>query len=162
MPSAPTTAQLWLTNNALGELLGWAELSYPLETGGILIGYRAAESIVVTHVVGPGPNAVHHRTRFVPDHDFHVTESARVFHESHGCSAYLGDWHTHPDGRPLLSALDRMTLESIACDERAQCSEPVMLLFAGKPGAWRWSIFQLKSLPIGRKTRGVTLALWDP
>lgn len=38
----------------------------PLETGGILVGYRSHTAIAVTHIIGPGPGATHESTAFEP------------------------------------------------------------------------------------------------
>ena len=105
---------------------------YPLETGGVLMGYvdRRAAAVVVTHVVGPGPGAVHERTAFSPDQEWHESEVARLYAESGRTCTYLGDWHTHPDGQPVLSSADRATLRTIARSPEARCQRPLILIAA--------------------------------
>src|SRR5205823_8721378 len=58
----------------------------------------SARALVVTSAVGPGPGAVHERARFVPDHEYHYGELARLYADSVRRLQYLRDWHTHPDG----------------------------------------------------------------
>lgn len=87
---------------------------YPLETGGALTEYIAENGEpVVQHIVGPRPSAQHKRHRFRPDHDWQRRRLDEIFETSSGRAVYLGDWHTHPDGSPRMSWLDRRTLRGI-------------------------------------------------
>jgi len=63
--------------------------------------------VVVTHVIGPGPAAVHKRTAFLADREFHDQALASLWQKSQGMIRYIGDWHTHPGGSPRLSHLDK-------------------------------------------------------
>ena len=50
--------------------------AHPMETGGLLIGYRGPhETAVVTRIVGPGLGAIGRADSFEPDYDFQ--EAAR-------------------------------------------------------------------------------------
>jgi integrative and conjugative element protein (TIGR02256 family) len=102
--------------------------SLPNETGGILLGYWSVSSnaAVVTNVLGPGPAADHRPMSFSPDADFQVGEIARVFNASGGVQTYLGDWHTHPNGRAYLSGRDIATLRTIAEYPEADLPFPLM------------------------------------
>ena len=116
-----------------------ADARHPLETGGVLVGYRVRETeIVITAASGPGPQAVHAPTRFKPDHDHQVEWIAARYAASDGIESYLGDWHTHPGAKLAEpSWTDRRAATSIAnCDE-ARADRPVMVIMAGEPGAWR-------------------------
>ena len=70
--------------------------------------------------IGPGPAAVHAARRFAPDADYHEHEVARRYEASGRVDGYLGDWHTHPLGRPRLSRADRRTLRLIARSSAAR------------------------------------------
>src|SRR3546814_3430816 len=60
---------LWISNVALGAMVAEADRKFPLETGGILVGYFAENGDpVVCAAIGPGPHAIHWRKRFTPDH----------------------------------------------------------------------------------------------
>lgn len=116
------------------DIVAEADRMQPLETGGILLGYRAEEGreFVVTHIVGPGPKAIHKRARFVPDHHYQFAEITRLYAEqprweSHALT-YLGDWHTHPGNFSYLSGQDKATLRLIAVTKSARAPEPVMLI----------------------------------
>jgi integrative and conjugative element protein (TIGR02256 family) len=126
--------------------------------GGVIAGYWNGNSAVITECVGPGTEATHHSTFFIPDHQFHIREIERIYAASNGRDVYLGDWHSHPAGPATLSALDKLTLQSIAKDKDAQCPRPVMLLFAEAGFAWSIHAFTLadprwmrprKVLPMG-------------
>lgn len=143
MTSAPTTSTLWIPERLAVELLAWAEEWRPLEVGGVLAGYWNGESAVVTDIVGPGPNARHSRTRFLPDHAFHETRIDEIYDASEGASVYLGDWHTHPEGPPALSYLDKRTLRSVGNDADAHCPMPIMVLAAWSSGSWTLQSFTL-------------------
>jgi integrative and conjugative element protein (TIGR02256 family) len=114
----------------------------PAETGGVLLGYWVEEGgePVVTHAIGPGPEAVHERTRFIPDDEYQYAEIARLYRESGRRLSYLGDWHTHPGGAAYLSRNDRATLRRIASYAAARAPRPVMLILAPgpnwEPSAW--------------------------
>lgn len=133
---------VWLSQPALAQMVDEASAKAPFETGGILIGYRGEGSRepVITHVIGPGPLAIHERTAFLPDQHFHVERVKEIYHQSDRRLSYLGDWHTHPDGTAHLSARDKATLLKIAQSEKARAPQPVMLVLAPgpiwSPNAW--------------------------
>lgn len=115
----------------------------PAETGGVLMGYRTevADERVATHVIGPGPNAIHEGMRFVPDHDYQLAEITRLYEMSGRRLVYLGDWHSHPGAEGYLSDKDLETLNRIARSRTARVEKPVMLVMAGRNGwePFAWS-----------------------
>lgn len=133
---------IWLSARVLTALVAEADKSAPLETGGILLGFWAEENSepVVLEMLGPGPNAIHERYRFVPDHEHQTAEIERLYHDSGRRLHYLGDWHTHPGGSATLSKSDRATLRQIAAEPAARAPMPTMLILAPgpswKPSAW--------------------------
>jgi integrative and conjugative element protein (TIGR02256 family) len=142
-----TTA--WMRDAAVDLMLEEATRRAPNETGGVLMGYadRHGHSFLVENAVGPGPQAAHSRTRFLPDHDFHESEIARIYEESGRRITYLGDWHTHPQGSGHLSHRDLKTLASIAADSRARAPIPLMTILAGL----EWSLFVWKGELVQRR-----------
>lgn len=139
---------VWLPRAILYALQEEADRTAPNETGGLLLGYWARPpgradlggEAVVTAVVGPGPAAVHSGLSFVPDYDYQERELARLYAESERRWAYLGDWHSHPDGPGVLSDRDVATLSRIARDPEARAPYPLMAILAGGtpwvPHAW--------------------------
>lgn len=120
-----------------------ADMAYPLETGGVLVGYVAASGEPVAHaVIGAGPKARHAPARFEPDHLWQCEQLDALFTGSSGQWVYLGDWHTHPDGQPKMSRLDRRTLRRIATHSEAGITRPLMLIVAGSSGAWMPAVYR--------------------
>lgn len=139
--------QVWIWRNVLDLIQREAEYKSPLETGGLLIGYRSVDDdhVVVTDMVGPGPNAKHWKWTYRPDYDFHRKEISRIFDEDGGMHTYLGDWHSHPTASPYLSTLDKRALRNIARFPDNYIDRPIMLIVGRGidgdwvPGVWRIS-----------------------
>ncbi len=130
---------LWVSAAAIRGLVDQANRAYPLETGGVLVGYFADNGEpVVLNAVGPGPAATHRRYRFLPDHAWQCEQLDFLFEQSKGALTYMGDWHTHPNGIPRMSWLDRRTLRSIARHPDAKVPRPLMLIGGGSPQNWDW------------------------
>lgn len=86
----PNKPVLWVSENAYAEMLKLAQHHYPLETGGMLMGYEAEDStVVVTKIIGPGPNAKHGRFRFIPDGVYQQSELENHFWATDGRETYL-------------------------------------------------------------------------
>ena len=123
-------------------MLSEARTRYPLETGGVLMGYWSLgyTALVITASTGPGPKAIHKKTEFIPDSDFHEAEISRFYIQSGRIHTYLGDWHTHPDGICHLSSKDRATLKRISRYKAARAPVPIMGILAGSSdwqlGVW--------------------------
>jgi integrative and conjugative element protein (TIGR02256 family) len=115
----------WIQRQALDDLLSEAR-GWPLrETGGALLGRRESELAVVEEVLGPGPHASHGFRHFEPDAKWQLREGERIYAESGRTVAYLGDWHTHPHGRPHPSSQDHRTAEMIATTTGFRAPRPV-------------------------------------
>jgi integrative and conjugative element protein (TIGR02256 family) len=133
-------SHIWISDAAFYELIVEADRTYPLETGGVLVGYFADNGEpVIGAVVGPGPDAVHRPTRFLPDHSWQCGQLDELFARSSGALAYIGDWHTHPNGSPQMSWLDKRTLRRIAKHTPALIQKPLMLIGGGRPANWLWN-----------------------
>jgi integrative and conjugative element protein (TIGR02256 family) len=105
-----------------------SERRYPSETGGVLVGHVDGDGrTVVIAVIGPGPNALHSRSRFQRDGDYAQTEVDRLHHASDGRDDYLGEWHSHPDvGGP--SYIDGGSMSWISNNPRYRRHEPVLII----------------------------------
>ena len=125
----------WLYESVLDEIHIESQKVFPLETGGILIGYWGSRGNtlqpVVTQVIGPGPRARHSQNRFSPDYDYQEIEVAKRYASSGRVETYLGDWHTHPNGSPNLSWTDKRTLKRIAKNPSNRATIPLMLVVGG-------------------------------
>jgi integrative and conjugative element protein (TIGR02256 family) len=134
-----TAARLWLARDALDAMVAEARRTEPLESGGVLLGWRGErdEEIAVVGVLGPGPRALHRRSRFSPDTGWQRREIARVYEASGRTVSYLGDWHSHPGGGETPSRRDQRTARRIARARSARVKRPVMLILSGAGERWR-------------------------
>lgn len=157
MPTAPIISACWLSRHLRDQLTELASQWHPNEVGGILAGYVNDGAAVVTEIVGPGPDALHRSSTFLPDHAYHVQEMQRIYAASHGVHGYLGDWHTHPNGAARLSALDKRTLRAIGRDPDALCPQPIMLLLSNGPAEWQVNAFTLTEQTLFRSRRVIEI-----
>jgi integrative and conjugative element protein (TIGR02256 family) len=118
----------------------------PDETGGILLGYEASGSdeVVITHLVGPGPNFEASSSHFDPDGEWQEKEVARIYAESGRHATYLGDWHSHPKGAARPSRKDQRTARSIAEFRDARMPHPLMLIVATNETGFRLAAFRYR------------------
>lgn len=144
---------IWLVRQALDVMLNEASSRHPLETGGVLLGWRAGEDKVVVDVLGPGPQALHGRYRFLPDHDWQIEQIHKRFASSNRDIDYLGDWHCHPDGVAVMSAEDQSTLRRIS----RRVPEPIMIILAGKFDVDGWSM----GCWVGLRQRGLIRSCFE-
>lgn len=148
---------LWWESTPWREMLTEASGRDLLETGGVLLGWRNRADVVVSHVVGPGPGAQHERTTFHPDSAWQDERIAELYEFSGRRLEYLGDWHTHPGGRPWPSRRDERTLRHIAASAEARCPDPVMVILgsatADEASAWKIGAFVLRDGPRWRPWR---------
>jgi integrative and conjugative element protein (TIGR02256 family) len=138
----------WVHRRVSEQLVNEAERAFPFETGGVLMGYWAKEylEVVITHIIGPGQDAKHSASGFVPDYSFQDAEIERVYEESHRLSTYLGDWHTHPLASCRPSFKDKRTLHRIAMCSDARCAVPLMVILGGgKDRKWLLQIWKYRS-----------------
>jgi len=124
--------RLTILSTALATLLtdGWA--TWPMETGGLLLGHRANHhglDAVAVRVIGPGPKARHERYGFEPDATWQAEQVAIAWTQDSALE-YLGDWHTHPAGTTRFSPLDHATARTIAAAPLARQPKPIMVVAA--------------------------------
>lgn len=131
---------VWLPAAARSGMADEADARAPLETGGVLLGYVATvgDSVeaVVEDVVGPGPDALHGRSRFIPDGPWQRQHILRAFRDSGGVITYLGDWHTHPCGSGAASPLDLGTGRRIARRRRSRTRHPLVVIMHSPDELW--------------------------
>lgn len=130
---------IWIAACALAEIELDAQRSAHHETGGVLAGYHAGDgsrATIVTHVLGPGPGARHAKSRFEPDSAWQEQQIAELYERSGRVTTYLGDWHSHPHGRPRPSPLDHKTARTIATTHSARSPRPLMVIIGWRRDAW--------------------------
>jgi integrative and conjugative element protein (TIGR02256 family) len=116
----------------LDDVLRQCERSYPMETGGILIGHYSADLTLaqVTDVVpAPGDST---SKRFSFERGIRGLQSVlqRLWAER---KYYLGEWHFHPGNSPQPSSTDFEQMRRISTSGGYHCPEPVILVVGGTP-----------------------------
>jgi integrative and conjugative element protein (TIGR02256 family) len=121
---------LFVLSSVLEKIKLESSLFLMRETGGIIIGYRTKGlDIIITHVSGPGPKAIHSLYNFDIDHEYAQQALDHIFAETEGGLSFLGDWHTHPLMSTSLSGRDKITLKDIASNESFMCEKPLAIVF---------------------------------
>lgn len=142
----------WVSKSLIARLVQEADDALPDETGGALVGYWAADDVVVTQLISGGPKAAHGRDFFEPDWEFQQAQIDCYYARSGRLHTYLGDWHSHPSGLLRLSRRDRRTLRLIANHPDARAPNALMLLLADdggwEVGVWRVDRSRCFSSPI--------------
>jgi integrative and conjugative element protein (TIGR02256 family) len=116
------------------ETIEWECRKYPdTETGGILVGYKDAGQVTVTHATGSGPKAersAHHFTKDTP-----YLQSVLNLLGHYYQVDYLGVWHKHPQAMPFPSGGDILSAMEEVRDQDMMLEElltPICLLDEGK------------------------------
>lgn len=148
---------LWIAELDVMAMQREAQAFAPKETGGVLVGYRARNTeMVVTAVVGPGPNATHELERFIPDTTYQQDEISRLYADSGRMVEYLGDWHSHPGHNTQLSPQDVRTLRSIAAAPQARQPEPIMVIL-GPRVPWAFAVWQWRRCRLPMRSPVISL-----
>ena len=93
------TAGILIARAALDIVLTAGDESLPLETGGILLGFRASDVIVATRaLVVPDPRSSRHSYLLHGRRAQTLMATAR--NETPAVVGYVGEWHTHPADVP--------------------------------------------------------------
>lgn len=126
-----------------------ADDKFPLETGGTFMGWWSnPQTAVVTAMIGPGPGALHERSRFQPDQEWQLKQIADHYERSSRRETYLGDWHSHPGAsNGALSWVDRGVLRRIIATQDARCSIPLMMILWGTPETWKLAAWRAQIVP---------------
>jgi integrative and conjugative element protein (TIGR02256 family) len=102
-----------------------------IETGGVLAGYIDSDgNAVITQASGPGPKAIHTRTRFEKDIEYCQNFLDDLFESSSGKTVYVGEWHSHPEEDNTPSGIDIKSLSDIALQKEYLTVSPVMIIFS--------------------------------
>ena len=140
--------QVWVHEAVVTGIRDDVNRYYPLESGGVLLGYLSSADAVITGFADGGPCAIRNRNSFIPDQQYHIDSVARVYQASGYQTIYLGDWHSHPDGPLALSWRDRRTLRRIATYGEARIPTPLVMIIGGK-GDWILAVWTVRRAAFG-------------
>lgn len=159
---------VWFSVPVIQALLEESQGKLPSETGGLLMGYWAADGqqSVVTEIVGPGPRAFHFRHQFVPDYEYQEEGLAGIYNQSGGLTTYLGDWHSHGKAPPWLSRKDKYALYAIAAEPMSRAPRALMAIVGGHPDwevrAWEYAGTVLPRLTYRWSSSPCRIPFWKP
>lgn len=106
--------------------------AHPIEeTGGVLVGFRTPVSLVVTHVSGPGPGAIHLPFSIQFDEDY-CLEKVKQFQRQGKYLRYIGDWHSHPFSKLKPSKVDQHSF-SLKSLTHYHTTFPLMVITGPEP-----------------------------
>ena len=100
---------------------------YPHECGGIFVGRIENNTAVIEKVMTP-MRIISSPMIFKRVASFLNKCLVKVFNQSNGQTLYLGEWHSHPDGRPLPSHKDFIAMKRIAFSESVRIQTPILLI----------------------------------
>lgn len=126
--------------SAAATIAAHAESAGPVETGGLLLGWRRRDLdvIVVTEATGPGRNARRSRFGLVLDVQDLQAVVDQAWERSEETVTYLGDWHLHHEAEPRPSPIDRRSVREVSEDARIGVSQPLLMIIGEPPdGHWR-------------------------
>jgi integrative and conjugative element protein (TIGR02256 family) len=122
--------KVWLEMKLYRHIISESRKFSPLETGGMLIGYKDIyKNLVITNLIEAGPNALRFDNMFMPDGKYQQNELSKIFIETNGVHTFLGDWHSHPNSSAYMSELDLKTIKEIANSKAARTPNPIFLIF---------------------------------
>ena len=76
------------------------------EAGGVLLGKRRGDNIELCLATAPTTHDQRARSFFTRLPRIHQEIVDRLWVETHGEIAYVGEWHTHPEKEPQPSSID--------------------------------------------------------
>jgi integrative and conjugative element protein (TIGR02256 family) len=122
-----------LPDDLLNTMKTLAYEAMPNETGGTLVGYYSEDRRVafVTQVLVAKTGARRERSGFFRPPDSVDDQLKKVLKESKSRTYFLGDWHSHPIGKPSPSSVDLGTLRGLARSPSVATDTPIMIIVGG-------------------------------
>jgi integrative and conjugative element protein (TIGR02256 family) len=98
------------------------------EAGGILLGKVYEDSIIIDTVSTPSIEDKSGRYFFERNVKKAQEIVRRSWNESGGERIYLGEWHTHPEGKPIASTDDKKLIKNMLHESRMEINFLIMLI----------------------------------
>lgn len=114
----------------------------PTETGGVMVGYFdiPRESLYVVDVLPAPPDSIEHSAAFIRGYSGLQAQMKQITERTGGQVAYVGEWHSHPDGAGLgMSDDDKELLATIADDMRVD-GRPGVIMIVGSATQVRFHV----------------------
>lgn len=134
--------EIRLSQEALNSMRGWANRARRFyrdrtETGGILFGQIDAflRIVWIDEVSGPPPDSAASPKGFVCGTAGVATMNDEKVARSFGSVAFIGMWHTHPEGLPIPSSTDLQAMQDLLRDGGAYTGRSFLMLILGGTSA---------------------------
>src|SRR6266568_3324871 len=101
------------------------------ESGGILLGSIRGPHLEISGFTRPGPEDQRAPFHFVRQDAKHQSAAERAWASSQRTITFVGEWHTHPIGKPIPSSIDRKSWSALA----RRTKHPMLFLLAA-PAKW--------------------------
>jgi integrative and conjugative element protein (TIGR02256 family) len=119
-----------IEKSTLNEIRGLIEKSIPVETGGVLAGFKDDKgNIIIKKASGPGPKAVQTSLTFEKDIEF-CQNFLNEIYSINSKIVYVGEWHSHPSNNNKPSHTDLKSLSDIAEQKDYLTEIPIMIIFS--------------------------------
>jgi integrative and conjugative element protein (TIGR02256 family) len=126
--------QIFILRSVLEVVRAEVRLAGRVETGGAMVGFLSLpNSLVITHVSGPGPRGELNPTNVLIDGQYAYAFCTQMFDDSGGQLDYVGEWHRHPGWSLAASGQD---LEAMLTISRSKCCSvkyPVSAIYRLQP-----------------------------
>ena len=100
---------------------------YPNEFGGVFIGFKSSNNIIISNVLIPD-SYKSGKAVFVR-HPGTLNQRLSEIHKiTNGSIQYLGEWHSHPDGTTNPSLTDLNAMKAIGNDKKINNHEPILMI----------------------------------
>lgn len=123
-----TGLRLVIEDELLSEIENIGLKHSPKEYGGFLLGYYADDfkTLTITDILLPN----NYKSTFIcfERKSAGLEEAFIKYYNKTPSQYYVGEWHTHPNGQPLPSMLDEITIKGIAQNKTIAINNPVMLI----------------------------------
>lgn len=119
-----------VVRSVIDQMTQHARSRFPNETGGILVGRRQDQNLLVLAATDSGPNALESPERFRRDGPYSQIRLEQLMRLHGEGTTYLGEWHSHPNLAALPSPTDVAALTEISVDPDYRTDSPLMLIVA--------------------------------
>lgn len=119
-----------ISEECVDSILAYIRVAGKYETGGILMGQYSAklDVAVIKTITGPPSDSRSGRTWFNRGVKGLKKMIDRFWEQK---NYYLGEWHFHPNAKPIPSQQDKKQMRSIAVSKEYNCPEPILLIVGG-------------------------------
>ena len=122
---SPSEEHLLLTDDVLARFNRYRQTGRRKEAGGQLFATFGGSTTQIERATGPRRSDRRGRGFFFPDRRAERREIERLFKSG---LHYVGDWHTHPENRPVPSSTDMASFREMFCKSKHRLDSFVIII----------------------------------